>query len=151
MNTDSREKDRDEKTLEQIMKKDEEQLQRELGRAVLITIAPTMRLAEDYGELGREAWSVLQSLICDKLCDRQNKTPRAILKKMLSGEAQGIAIALLAWLKREFPLSDGIAIRATALLMKTKLESFCLRPPNAPKTPSWDVFIARVSHNLGMR
>jgi len=94
------------------------------GRLVSCDLYVTALLAK----MGRDFWLILSGEIYYLLCDPKNKQPKDWVQELISGDIRNLVTGIIAAIASTYNVSLGIAIPATALVIKKGLVNYCKKP-----------------------
>ncbi len=90
---------------------------------------PRVRYTTTYAKIGRDFWLDLSSEIYYLLCDPNNKQPKDWVHELISGDIRNLLTGVITVITSTYHVGLGIAVPATALVIKKGLVNYCKRKP----------------------
>lgn len=96
-----------------------------------------VRYSAPYPEMGMLLWNSLQYEIYDWFCDRNATKPKEWLNDLMVGDIRNLIVGIVGIITSKYDVTLGIAVPATALILKTGVLKYCAAPPQ--KQPPFSV------------
>lgn len=103
---------------------------------------PGILYSAPYIEMGEKLWGAFRSELYNLLCNEKTKKPNEWLNDLVTGDIRNLAIGIISAITAKYDVSMGIAVPATALIIKNGLLKFCSTPPIEIKETATEILLS---------